>query len=130
MAYSIPRCVFILALLAVPVNRAALAETALGCEKPNAGSQYCKDGKRREACSQSGFLVWTDTRESITRGQFIYLSMDGPVVTPFCGCLDAEAACLKAGRSDCASLPGECTRSLSSGGRFCVANQWSGTTCY
>jgi hypothetical protein len=104
-------------------------ETALGCEKPRADSLYCKNGKRREVCSQAGTLVWADTRTPVLRAQFTFLTMDGPIVTPHCGCIDALRACEAAGR-DCSDLTLECSQALNSGGRFCVGNQWGGQTCY
>lgn len=114
--------------LNLPSN--AFAQSRLGCEKPNASKMYCRNGKRREVCQSDKQLVWRDTRMLITRGDFIELTVDGGIPSPHCGCIDAEITCVKGGSLECDAVGPECNRALNSGGRFCVANQWGGNTCY
>jgi hypothetical protein len=52
----------------------------LGCEKTTgADPVYCQKGERRATCLQAGYLVWTDTRDHLSNGEFAFLSGDGPV---------------------------------------------------
>jgi hypothetical protein len=105
-------------------------ETALGCEKTSADTMYCKNGKRREVCAAPSGLLWADTRAPVLRGQFTYLTMDGPIPSPHCGCIDATRMCESSGRTDCAQIMPQCNQALSSGGRFCMSNSFGGQTCF
>jgi hypothetical protein len=66
---------------------------ALDCTK-STDSVYCRDGKMREVFKEADQLVWADTRLAITRGQFSYLVMNGPIDTEYCVCLDLYAMCV------------------------------------
>ena len=54
----------------------------------------------------------------------------GPVVAPYCSCLDLLRACQMDDRSDCDKMSTECNRTINSGGQFCLPNQWGGQSCY
>jgi hypothetical protein len=86
--------------------------------------------KMREICWQNGYLLWADTRESITRGAAGYLSEEQKASAYYCSCGDLRRACITGGEKDCDKMAIECTESLKSGGTFCKANQWGGQNCY
>jgi hypothetical protein len=56
----------------------------LGCELKTADPQYCHNGERRPICVEGGRLVWADTREPVSNGEFSFLASDGPVLKPRC----------------------------------------------
>ena len=69
------------AIIAAPTDTVALS---LGCDKPNADPQYCRDHQRRPVCMANGHIVWKDTQTPISQGESIFLAMDGPLATPKC----------------------------------------------
>jgi hypothetical protein len=88
------------------------------------------DGKGRDVCSQNGTMLWRDTRIPITRGAFNYLAAEGPVVSPYCSCVDLQKSCLDEKKLDCDAMFSECNGALNSGGSFCIPNKWGGQSCY
>jgi hypothetical protein len=109
----------------------AMAEPASKC-KPNENSQYCRDGKVREVCTEPGGLAWTDNRMGVTRGEmnFYQLYVDGPIPTPYCICLDLTNACRSNAWGDCDNMFRECNIVHRGGGRLCIPNRWKGMNCY
>jgi hypothetical protein len=109
--------------LAVAIFWAVQIETvsADGC-KGEKDSQYCIGGKVREVCTQNGYVVWADTRMSISVGEINYLSIYSPVISePPCICIDLHRECASGGRTDCEEMQFECNRSIGSGGAVLLA---------
>jgi hypothetical protein len=66
----------------------------------------------------------------VTQGEFGHLAVEGPVDSPNCSCVDLQKICIANAMGDCEKLARECNLALSSGGSFCLPNQWGGQTCY
>jgi hypothetical protein len=67
-------------VISILMGLAPAQASMLGCEKATgADPAYCLKGERRPTCLDAGRLVWTDTRDSLSNGEFAFLSSDGPV---------------------------------------------------
>jgi hypothetical protein len=121
-------------LLAGPANAQSKDDLsikpAMDCKtSPNA--QYCRNGRPREVCNDSGLLSWADNRVPLSRLDQNNIILYSPVLgIPPCSCLEVRKDCLSKRSSDCAAMFRECNLSVNSGGQFCLPNQWGGTTCY
>jgi hypothetical protein len=52
------------------LTASAQADAISGCEKTDADSIYCKDGKPRPMCLQNNVIVFAETRLPVPEGKF------------------------------------------------------------
>ena len=63
---------------------AAPLAAASGCDDKFADPYYCREGKPRPVCLEKGQLVWRDTHDALSRGEFTFLTANGKVAQPRC----------------------------------------------